>query len=86
MCGNEATAPSGYCHLLLRPSPIAAGLSRVHAEDKPVRNRFIVGGLVHRADPTLLATEVRIQWQWMTTTPVVPCRTLYTPHGLLSPP
>ena len=58
----EAAAPSGYRHLLLRPSPIAAGLSRVHAEDKPVQERFIVGGPVHRDDPTLSATEAIIQW------------------------
>ena len=73
--GFEAAAPGGYRHLLLRLSPIATGLSRVHAEDKPVWERFIVGGLVHRDDPTLLAAEARIQWygglpwlQWMATT------------------
>ena len=55
-CGFEAAAPSGYHHLLLRPSPIATGLLRVHAEDKPVRERFIVGGPVRRDDPTLSAT------------------------------
>ena len=38
-CRFEAAAPSGYRHLLLRPSPIAAGLLRVHAEGKPVRER-----------------------------------------------
>ena len=57
----EAAAPSGYRHLLLCPSPIAAGLLRVHAEDKPVQERFIVGP-VHRDDPTLSASEARIQW------------------------
>ena len=61
-CGFEAAAPSGYRHLLLRPSPIAAGLLRVHAEDKPVRERFMVAGAVHRDDPTLSATEAMIQW------------------------
>ena len=61
-CWFEAAAPSGYRHLLLRPSPIAAGLLRVHAEDKSVQERFIVGGPVHRDDPTLLAAEARIQW------------------------
>ena len=55
----------------------------MHAEDKPVRERFIVGGPVHRDDPTLSAAEARIQWyenrhdrglpwlQWMATTSVV---------------
>ena len=62
MCRFEAAAPSGYHHLLLRPSPIAAGLLRVDAEDKPVWERFIVGGPVHRDDPTLSAAEARIQW------------------------
>ena len=66
-CGFGAAAPSGYRHLLLRPSPIAAGLLRVHAEDKPVRERFIVGveggeGLVHRDDPTRSAVGARIRW------------------------
>ena len=46
----------------LRPSPIAAGLLRVHAEDKPVRERFIVGEPVHKDDPTLSVAEARIQW------------------------
>ena len=80
MCGFEAAAPSGYRHLLLRPSPITAGLLRVHAEDKTVRERCIVGGPVRRDGPTVLATEARIRgyrdrglpWlQWMTTTPEV---------------
>ena len=62
MCGFEATAPSGYHHLLLRPSPIAGGFLRVQAEDEPVWERFTVGGPVHRDNPTLSATEVRIQW------------------------
>ena len=34
----------------------------MHTEDKPVRERFIVGGPVHRDDPTLSAAEARIQW------------------------
>ena len=61
-CRFAAAAPSGHRHLLLRPSPIAAGLLRVHAEDKPVRERFIVGRPVHRDDPTLSVAEARIQW------------------------
>ena len=40
---------------------IATGLLRVHTEDKPVRERFIVEGLVHRDDPTDSAAEARIQ-------------------------
>ena len=34
----------------------------MHAEDKSVQERFIVGGPVHRDDPTLPAAEARIQW------------------------
>ena len=59
-CGFQAAAPSGYRHLLLRPSPIAAWLLRVHTADKPVRERFIVGGPVHGDDPTLSAAEAGI--------------------------
>ena len=33
----------------------------MHAEDKPVWERFIVGGPVHRDDPTLSAAEARIK-------------------------
>ena len=59
--GFEAAAPSGYRHLLFRPSAIAAGLLRAHTEDKHVQERFIVVGPVHRDDPTLSAAEARIQ-------------------------
>ena len=58
-CGVEAAVASGYRHLLLCPSTRAL---RVHAEEKPVRERFIVGGQVHRDDPTLSAAEATIQW------------------------
>ena len=34
----------------------------MHAEDKPVAERFMIGGMVHRDDPTLSAAEARIQW------------------------
>ena len=61
-CGFEAAAPSGYHHLLFRPSPIAAGVFRVHAEDKPVWERFTVEGPVYRDDSILSAAEARIQW------------------------
>ena len=52
-CGFDAAVPIGYRHMLLRSSPIAAGLLRVHAEDKLVWERFLVGGPGHRDDPTL---------------------------------
>ena len=42
-------------------SPIAAWLLRVHAEDKPVWERFMVIGPVHRDDPILLGAEAGIQ-------------------------
>ena len=64
MCSIEAATPSGYQYTTtyyFAPSPIATGLLRVHAEDKPVQERFIVRGLVHRDDPTLSAAEARIQ-------------------------
>ena len=89
--GFGAAVPSGYHHLLLRPSPIAAWLLRVHSEDKPVRERFIVGRPVHRDDPTLSAAEARIQWygepsRLGTSLAVVPCRALCAPRRLLSTP
>ena len=37
-------------------------MTKTYAEDKPVWEGFIVGGPVHRDDPTLSAAEARIQW------------------------
>ena len=64
MCGFEAAAPSGYRHLLLRPSPLAhrRRALRVHAEDKLMRERFLFGGPMYRDDLILSAAEARIQW------------------------
>ena len=61
-CGFEAATPSGYRHLLRRPSPIAIGLFEVHAEKIPVRDWFKVERPVHRDDPTLSAAKIRILW------------------------
>ena len=93
----SAAAPIGYSHLLLCPSPIAAGLFRVHAEDNPCAGRVNSGrasaqGRSHSLgrrswDPVENHHDWGLPWlQWMATSSAVPCRALCAPHRLLSPP
>ena len=97
-CGFEGAAPCGYYHLLLRPSPIATGLLRVHAEDKPVREILqwesrCTGAITlsQPQKPGSSGMKNRHDWglpwlQCMATTSVVPCRALCAPRRLLFPP